>query len=85
MNSPYLTKAFWVASFERALKTTAQTAVAMLAGASLNILTVDWLAVISVAAGSGVLSILTSIASARLGHENGPSLANEIVVEKADK
>ena len=46
----------------RALKTVAQTAVGMLSGDLLGILDVDWLAVASVAAMAGIVSLLTSIA-----------------------
>lgn len=46
----------------RALKTVAQTAVGMLSGDLLGILDVDWMAVASVAAMAGIVSLLTSIA-----------------------
>jgi hypothetical protein len=46
----------------RAIKTVAQTAVSMLTGNMVGILEVDWVAVASVAAMAGVVSILTSIA-----------------------
>ena len=46
----------------RAIKTVAQTAVGMLSGEMLGILEADWLAVASVAAMAGVVSLLTSVA-----------------------
>lgn len=46
----------------RALKTVAQTAVGMLSGEMLGIMDADWVAVASVSAMAGVVSILTSIA-----------------------
>lgn len=46
----------------RAIKTVAQTAVSMLTGNMVGILDVDWVAVASVAAMAGIVSILTSIA-----------------------
>lgn len=46
----------------RALKTVAQTAVGMLSGEMLGIMEADWLAVASVAAMAGILSLLTSVA-----------------------
>ena len=46
----------------RALKTVAQTAVGMLSGEMLGIMDADWLAVLSVAAMAGVVSLLTSVA-----------------------
>lgn len=46
----------------RAIKTVAQTAVSMLTGNMVGILEVDWLAVASVSAMAGIVSVLTSIA-----------------------
>ena len=46
----------------RAIKTVAQTAVGMLSGDMLGIVEVDWLAVLSVSAMAGVVSLLTSVA-----------------------
>ncbi len=46
----------------RALKTVAQTMVGMLSGEALGIMEADWMAVLSVAAMAGVVSLLTSIA-----------------------
>lgn len=53
----------WVkAAGIRAIKTVAQTAVSMLSGEALGIMEADWVAVASVAAMAGVVSLLTSIA-----------------------
>lgn len=46
----------------RAIKTVAQTAVGMLSGEMLGIMEADWLAVVSVAAMAGIVSLLTSVA-----------------------
>ena len=46
----------------RALKTVAQTAVAMLSGEMVGIVEVNWLNVLSVSAMAGVVSMLTSVA-----------------------
>ena len=46
----------------RAIKTVAQTAVSMLSGEMLGIMDADWLAVLSVSAMAGVVSLLTSVA-----------------------
>lgn len=46
----------------RAVKTVAQTAVGMLSGNMMGIMDVDWLAVASVSAMAGIVSVLTSIA-----------------------
>lgn len=53
----------WVrAAGIRAIKTVAQTAVGMLSGEMLGIMEADWLAVLSVSAMAGVVSLLTSVA-----------------------
>lgn len=46
----------------RAVKTVAQTAVGMLSGSAVGVLEADWVAVASVSAMAGVVSILTSLA-----------------------
>ena len=56
-----MTKKWWKAAGIRAIKTIAQTAVAMI-GTSVVIADVDWLMVVSASALAGVLSLLTSIA-----------------------
>lgn len=56
-----MTKTWIKAAGIRAIKTVAQTAVAMI-GASAVLSEVNWLVVISGAALAGILSILTSIA-----------------------
>lgn len=53
-------KRFWKAAFVRAIRTVAQTAVATIGTASV-IEEVRWLTVLSAAALSGILSLLTSI------------------------
>lgn len=46
----------------RAVKTVAQTAVGMLSGDLVGIVEADWVAVLSVSAMAGVVSLLTSVA-----------------------
>lgn len=55
-------KTWLKAAAVRAVKTIAQTAVGMLSGEMLGIMDADWLAVVSVSAMAGVVSILTSLA-----------------------
>lgn len=58
------TRDFWVGAAERALKTVAQSVVAVLGVAGIGILSVDWVQTLSVAAAAGLASLLTSIADA---------------------
>lgn len=69
-----MTKEFFKAAGIRAIKTMAQTALAMIPVAT-TINQVDWLTVLGTCATAGVLSILTSIATGlpevEGGNENG--------------
>lgn len=56
-------KGFWKASGIRAVRTMAQTAVALIGTNAIGVTGVDWVGVASGAALSGVVSILTSIAT----------------------
>ena len=75
------TKAFLLATLERAIKTFAQALGAILVGTAAGIIGTDWLGAINLAAMAAVLSILTSVASGRTG-EPGPSLGTETLTEK---
>jgi hypothetical protein len=56
-------KAFWASAGERAIKTFAQTALALLGTTQLiSVIDVDWLEVAGVSLLAAVLSILTSVA-----------------------
>ena len=69
---------FWRAAGERAIKTLAQTLVALIGTTAVNIIDLDWAQMFGVAATATVLSVLTSIASANFG-STGPSLADETI------
>mgnify|MGYP003082166603 FL=1 len=58
------TREFWAAAAERAIKTVAQTIVAVVGVAGTGLLSVDWVQTLSVAAAAGLASILTSTADA---------------------
>jgi len=68
------TNDFWLQTGERAVKTFAQTAVALIGAGVLNVLTTDWQQLIGVSLGAAVLSILTSVASAKVHDDDSPSL-----------
>lgn len=67
------TGAFWVAAFERAVKTFAQVLVGLLATNVGGITDVDWQAAASVGGLAAIVSVLTSVASGKIGAD-GPSL-----------
>jgi hypothetical protein len=74
-------KTFWASVFERAVKTAAQSAVALFA-AGATILDIDWQQGAVVVATATALSVLSSLASLNLGKFEGPSLAGEALVEE---
>lgn len=71
---------YWLAVGERAVKTFAQSLVALFV-AGVTILTIDWQQALAVAGTAALVSVLTSIASTRLGPFDGPSLVDEAIVE----
>ncbi len=76
---------FWKAAGERSAKTAAQAAILAILGSGMmseeavNAFSVNWLAVIGFALGGAILSVLTSLISAPLGKNAGPSLADETI------
>lgn len=69
-----LTREFWAAAAERAVRTVAQTLLALWAGDGLGVLDADWGRSASVAGMAGLLSLLTSLAATRVGERGTPSL-----------
>lgn len=57
------TRAFWSYAGERAVKTVAQAALAVIGTGAVGILNVDWQGVVSVALMAGLVSVLTSVAN----------------------
>lgn len=68
-------KAFALATFERATKTAAQSALLVFGADQVNALHASWGDVGGFAAGGFVLSVLTSVASSGFG-SSGPSAGN---------
>lgn len=68
---------FWKEATERAVKTAAQTFLALDAGETFNLLSVDWQAMLGVAGGAAFLSYMTSIVSASITKRPSPSLIKE--------
>lgn len=69
------TKSFAVAALERAIKTFAQAAVAVLVGNVTGLLDVDWAQLASVSGLAALVSVLTSVASGAVTGD-GPSLTH---------
>jgi threonine dehydrogenase-like Zn-dependent dehydrogenase len=65
-----LTKKFWSFAGERAIKTFAQAAVAVLGTGSIGLLTIDYVTLVSISGGAALLSVLTSIISVTSSKED---------------
>lgn len=61
--SIYMKKTFWAGTAERAIKTLAQAALAMIGTNAVDITRLDWEHVLAVAATAAVVSVLTSLAT----------------------
>jgi hypothetical protein len=70
------THQFWASTAERAVKTAAQAATALIGTGAVGVTSLDWAQIGSVALTAAVVSLLTSLASDRIG-EPGPSLVGE--------
>lgn len=68
--SKYANKAFWVDTFDRAVSTVAQAAVAVLTANVTGLLDVDWVQIASVSGLAGAVSVLTSVAFRGKGDDN---------------
>ena len=79
-----LTRAFWIATAERALRTFCQALVALLSANATGLLDAQWQGSLSAAGLAALLSVLTSVASSGVGGV-GPSLANEVTSPPAPK
>ena len=64
---------FWKATAERAVKSFAQSLLAILSASSLGLLAVDWVVCLSTAGMATLLSVLTSIGSTRIGDGDDPA------------
>lgn len=71
------TASFWKAAAERAVKTFAQTAAALLTGNVTGLLEVDWISLVSVSGLAALVSLLTSVGTDAVTGGTGPSLVNE--------
>ena len=76
-------KVFWADAAERALKTVAQSILSLwvVGDKVFSLLSVDWKQTLSVAAGAGVISLLTSIISAKVTSSDSASLSVKTVAK----
>lgn len=65
---------FWRETAERAIKTAAQAALAFFVIGQTDLMSLDWLVVLSGAGVAAIASILTSLASSPFGTPGTPSL-----------
>lgn len=72
-----LTRAFWADAAERAVKTFAQTVLAVFGVGALDVLHADWGNALSLAAGATVLSLLTSVGSSAVHDPESASLVDQ--------
>ena len=56
-----MTKAWWKAALVRAVKTIAQTAVALIGTGAVGFTDLDWIRILSISGVAGLLSLLTSV------------------------
>ena len=63
---------------ERAVKTAAQTAVTVLGADKLDVLHVDWETVLGLSGGAALLSVLTSLASLKIGSSGTASATSAV-------
>jgi hypothetical protein len=70
------TKSFVLQLVERAIKTFAQTLVALAGASQMDWLSLDWMQLAATAAIAAGLSILTSIASDKIGPTDSPSMVS---------
>lgn len=82
---PSYARQFAADTAERAIKTFAQALLAFFAAdAVLDVVSADWGEALSVASGATVLSLLTSLASLRLGHSGTASATDAVMPAPAD-
>ncbi|MGW7517646.1 holin [Streptomyces sp. NPDC054796] len=78
------TRAFWIATFERMIRTFAQTLIASLGLESTGIVDANWADGLSLAGSAAVLALLTAVATSG-GTHDGPGLTERPAPKGAPK
>jgi hypothetical protein len=78
------TQYFWRATFERAVKSFAQSLLALLSAQQIGVLDVRWVTTFSTAGMVALLSVLTSLASSQVGNAQDPSVLSSAPPPQAD-
>jgi hypothetical protein len=71
------TKAFWTDAGERTIRTVAQSLLALMGTDALGIVGLDWMQMLSVALGAGLMSLLTAIVATGIGDKGTAQLLKE--------
>lgn len=72
-----LSRSFWRAAAERAIRTFAQAFLALAGFQAFDVLHADWPTLLGVSTGAAVLSLMTSIVASEIGDKGTPSLIEE--------
>ncbi|MEV7853629.1 MULTISPECIES: holin [unclassified Streptomyces] len=76
MASTMFTKAFWVATAERTVRTAAQTLIATLGLDTTGVLDLDWGQAFSLTGSAALLAVLTALSASGTG--DGPGLTETV-------
>ena len=71
------TRKFWEDAGERVIRTMAQALLALMGTDALGIVGLDWAQMLSVAAGAGIMSLLTAIVATGIGDKGTAQLLRE--------
>lgn len=82
--SIYASKDFWTGAGERALKTVAQAALAVMSMTGFDLIQADWLGIISTIITAAILSLLTSIATPTQAATTSTGSVSVVDLEGAD-
>ena len=71
------TRKFWTDAGERVVRTMAQALLALMGTDALGIVGLDWAQMLSVAAGAGIMALLTAIVATGIGDKGTTQLLRE--------